>query len=47
MSGEHYAELPNNNYNYYLLGQFVKVIKQFWENEGALVRFTDNVPFNY
>ena len=47
MSGEPYAELPNSNDNPYLLGQFIKVIKQFWENGGALGLFADNAPFNY
>ena len=47
MSGEPYAELPNSNDNPYLLGQFIKVIKQFWEKGGALGLFADNAPFNY
>jgi hypothetical protein len=32
MSGEPYAELPNPNDNPHLFGQFINVIKQFWEN---------------
>jgi len=47
MSGEPYAELPNSNDNPYLLGQFIKVIKQFWENGGALGLYADNIPFNF
>jgi hypothetical protein len=47
MSGEPYAELPNSNDDPYLFGQFIKVIKQFWENGGALGLFADNAPFNY
>ena len=47
MSGEPYAELPNSNDDPYLLGQFIKVVKQFWENGGALGLFADNAPFNY
>ena len=47
MSGEPYAELPNSQDNPYLLGQFIKVIKKFWENGGGLALFADNAPFNY
>ena len=47
MSGEPYAELPNSNDNPYLFGQFINVIKQFWENGGGLGLFADNAPFNY
>ena len=47
MSGEPYAELPNPNDNPYLFGQFINVIKQFWENGGGLGLFADNAPFNY
>ena len=47
MSGEPYAELPNSNDDPYLFGQFINVIKQFWENGGGLGLFADNAPFNY
>ena len=47
MSGEPYAELPNNNDDPYLFGQFINVIKEFWENGGGLGLFADNAPFNY
>ena len=47
MSGEPYAELPNNSDDPYLFGQFVNVIKEFWNNGGALGIFADNAPFNY
>ncbi len=33
MSGEPYAELTNSYDNPYLLGQFIKGVKQFWEME--------------
>ena len=47
MSGEPYAELPNSDDDPYLFGQFINVIKQFWENGGGLALFADNAPFNY
>ena len=47
MSGEPYPELPNSKDDPYLFGQFIKVIKQFWENGGGLGLFADNAPFNY
>ena len=47
MSGEPYAELPNPNDNPHLFGQFINVIKQFWENGGAIGLFADNAPYNY
>jgi len=47
MSGEPYPELPNSNDDPYLFGQFIRVIKQFWENGGGLGLFADNAPFNY
>ena len=47
MSGEPYPELPNDDDDPYLFGEFVKVIKQFWLNGGALGLFADNAPFNY
>ena len=47
MSGEPYPELPNSNDDPYLFGQFIKVIKKFWENGGGLGLFADNAPFNY
>ncbi len=47
MSGEAYAELPNSDDDPYLFGQFINVIKQFWENGGGLALFADNAPFNY
>ena len=47
MSGEPYAELPNSNDNPYLFGQFINVIKEFWQNGGGLGLFNDNDPFNY
>ena len=47
MSGEPYPELPNPNDDPYLFGQFINVIKQFWENGGGLGLFADNAPFNY
>ena len=47
MSGEPYPELPNANDDPYLFGQFINVIKQFWENGGGLGLFADNAPFNY
>ena len=47
MSGEPYAELPNNFDDPYLFGEFVRVIKEFWNNGGALGIFADNAPFNY
>ena len=47
MSGEPYAELPDSNDDPYLFGQFINVIKQFWENGGGLGLFADNAPFNY
>lgn len=31
----------------YLFGQFIWVIKQFWENGEGLGLFDDNAPFNY
>ena len=47
MSGEPYPELPNSEDDPYLFGQFIRVIKQFWENGGGLGLFADNAPFNY
>ena len=47
MSGEPYPELPNSNDDPYLFGQFIRVIKKFWENGGGLGLFADNAPFNY
>ena len=47
ISGEPYPELPNPNDDPYLLGQFIKVIEQFWKNGGSLGLFADNAPFNY
>ena len=47
MSGEPYPELPNSNDDPYLFGQFIRVIKQFWENGGGLGLFADKAPFNY
>ena len=47
MSGEPYAELPNISDDPYLFGQFINVIKKFWENGGGLGLFADNAPFNY
>ena len=47
LSGEPYPELPNSKDDPYLFGQFVRVIKKFWENGGGLGLFADNAPFNY
>ena len=47
MSGRPYNELPNKNDNPYLLGQFIKVVNQFWKNGGGIALFADNAPFNY
>ena len=50
MSGEPYPELPDSKKDPngpYLLGQFINVIKKFWENGGALGLFEDNAPYNY
>ena len=47
MSGEPYAELPNPNDNPHLFGQFINVIKQFWENGGSIGLLADNAPYNY
>ena len=56
LSGEPYAELPRKNSisNYYknnekanLLGEFIKVIIQFWKNGGGLGLFSDNAPFTF
>ena len=47
MSGRHYDELPDPNDDPYLLGQFIKVINQFWKNGGGIALFADNAPFNY
>ena len=44
---EPYPELPNSKDDPHLFGQFIKVIKQFWENGGGLGLFADNAPFNY
>ena len=54
-SGEPYAELPTENINNFiynhpgahLLGEFIKVIIQFWENGGRLGLFSDNAPFTF
>ena len=55
LSGEPYAELPRDSIdNYYLnnskahlLGEFIKVIIQFWKNGGGLGLFSDNAPFTF
>lgn len=56
LSGEPYAELPRNNImeDIYennqkanLLGEFIKVIFQFWKNGGGLGLFSDNAPFTF
>ena len=47
LSGRPYAELPNPDDDPYLLGQFLKVVKQFWINGGSLGIFADNAPFTY
>ena len=47
MSGRPYNELPNPNDDPYLLGQFIKVVNQFWKNGGGIAHFADNAPFNY
>mgnify|MGYP002622861730 CR=1 FL=1 len=53
LSGEPYAELPRNNNNNsnnpkpHLLGEFIKVIIQFWKNGGGLGLFSDNAPFTF
>ena len=53
-SGEPYPDLPrymdydlekNNKAN--LVGEFVKVIIQFWKNGGGLGLFSDNAPFTF
>ena len=46
MSGRPYNELPNKNDNPYWLGQFIKVINQFWKNGGGIALFADNAPSN-
>jgi len=47
LSGPPYAELPNPDDDPYLLGQFLKVIKKFWDNGGSIGIFADNAPFTY
>ena len=55
LSGEPYPELPPNEkekftYNHegaYLLGEFIRVIIQFWKNGGGLGLFSDNAPFTF
>ena len=48
LSGEPYPELPkNNNSKAYLLGEFIKVVIQFWKNGGGLGLFSDNAPFTF
>ena len=53
LSGEPYAELPKKCNSYYekrkpnLLGEFIKVIIQFWKNGGGLGLFSDNAPFTF
>ena len=47
MSGEPYGELPNNKDNPQLIGEFIKVVIQFWKNGGGLCLFADNAPFTY
>ena len=47
MSGEPYADLPNDNEDLYLLGQFINIIEQFWKNGYSLVLFDNNSSFNY
>ena len=46
MSGRPYNELPNPNDDPYLLGQFIKVVNQFWKNGGGIALFADNAPSN-
>jgi len=47
MSGRPYDELSNPDDDPYLLGQFIKVVNQFWKNGGGIGLFADNSPFNY
>ena len=47
MSGPPYEELPNKADNPHLIGEFIKVVIQFWKNGGGLCLFADNVPFTY
>ena len=47
MSRRPYDELPNPDDDPYLLGQFIKVVNQFWKNGGGIGLFADNAPFNY
>jgi hypothetical protein len=47
ISGEPYEELPNKSDNPHLIGEFIKVVIQFWKNGGGLCLFADNAPFNY
>ena len=47
ISGEPYEELPNKSDNPHLIGEFIKVVIQFWKNGGGLCLFADNSPFNY
>ena len=54
LSGEPYPELPKDkDHNYgekskpHLLGEFIKVIIQFWKNGGGLGLFSDNAPFTF
>ena len=47
MSGPPYEELPNKADNPHLIGEFIKVVIQFWKNGGGLCLFADNAPFAY
>ena len=54
LSGEPYPELPkdkdHNDWEKskpHLLGEFIKVIIQFWKNGGGLGLFSDNAPFTF
>ena len=45
--GEPFGELPNKSDSPHLIGEFIKVIIQFWKNGGGLCLFADNALFNY
>ena len=47
MSEGPYAELPDPGDDPYLLGQFIRVINQFWKNGGGVALFADKAPLNY
>ena len=47
MSGPPYEKLPNKADNPHLIGEFIKVVIQFWKNGGGLCLFADNAPFTY